>query len=391
LKKIVLKKGKEASLQRRHPWVFSGAIAQVEHGCNDGELVSVSDYQNRVLGYGHYQQNGSISIRILAFSPEAYFDGLYEERLKRALQMRINLGLVSSSTNCFRLVHGEGDDLPSLIIDIYNNNAVVQCHSMGMFRQVKLIADSLDNIFDKRLNTIYCKSSATLHLKPGEADFFLKGSDHETIALENGHHFKINWVEGQKTGFFLDQRDNRFLVGQLAQGRNVFNAFCYTGGFSVYALANGASSVTSIDSSQKAMDLVEANAGLVSGVGERHTSFRADVIEWLKAQSSASFDLAIVDPPAFAKSHAVRHKASLAYRRLNAEAMRLVQDGAYLLTFSCSQAIDSATFRSIVFAAGIDAGKRIQVLKQLSQGVDHPVNLYHPEGEYLKGLLLRID
>ena len=391
-KTIILKKGKEASIVRKHPWVFSGAIHKMDNGITNGEIVQVIDFKNTTLGFGHYQMVGSISVRMLQFGEEEFSENVFEDKFQKALDLRKDLGIISKETNCYRLIHGEGDNLPGLIIDIYDKCAVVQCHSYGMFLSINDIHEALEAVYKGKLETIYCKSAATLyndHSKEG--DYFLKGDQTSAEVIENGHKFSVNWVEGQKTGFFLDQRDNRALVETLSKGKRVFNAFCYTGGFSVYALAGGARQVISIDSSQKAMDLVDQNMVLNKFEGEKHISKKSDVMEWLKIQKDESFEMAIVDPPAYAKNHAHKHKASMAYRRLNAEALRTVKKGGFLLTFSCSQAIDNATFRSIVFAAGIDSGRNIQILKNLSQGADHPVNLYHPEGEYLKGLLLRVE
>ena len=391
-KKIILKKGKEASIVRKHPWVFSGAIQKMDNGSANGEIVQVIDFKNAILGFGHYQMVGSISVRMLQFGEEEFSENLFEEKFQKAFDLRKDLGIINKETNCYRLIHGEGDNLPGLIIDIYDKCAVVQCHSYGMFLSINTIHEALEAVYKGKLKTIFCKSAATLyndHSKEG--DFFLKGDQTSAEVIENGHKFSVNWVEGQKTGFFLDQRDNRALVETLSKGKRVFNAFCYTGGFSVYALAGGARQVISIDSSLRAMDLVDQNILSNKFDGENHISKKSDVMEWLKIQKDESFEMAIVDPPAYAKNHAHKHKASMAYRRLNAEALRTVKKGGFLLTFSCSQAIDNATFRSIVFAAGIDSGRNIQILKNLSQGPDHPVNLYHPEGEYLKGLLLRVE
>lgn len=390
-RKIILKKGKEASIVRNHPWVFSGAIHKTDSGIENGEIIEVLDFRNTRLGFGHYQMIGSISVRMLQFGSDELPENLFEDKFKKALDLRKDLG-INKQTNCYRLIHGEGDNLPGLIIDIYDNCAVVQCHSYGMFLSIEKIHHALEIVFKGKLKTIYCKSAATLHNDQSkEGDFFLKGEQSSTEVLEHGHRFSVNWVEGQKTGFFLDQRDNRALVSSLAKGRRVYNAFCYTGGFSIYALEGEARQVMSIDSSQKAMDLVDRNVELNKSDATKHVSIKSDVMDWLKVQKDGSFDMAIVDPPAYAKNHSVKHKASMAYRRLNAEALRTVKKGGFLLTFSCSQAIDNATFRSIVFAAGIDASRNIQIIKNLSQGSDHPVNLYHPEGEYLKGLLLRVD
>ena len=391
-KKIILKKGKEASIVRKHPWVFSGAIHRMDDGIKNGETVQVVDFKNTLLGFGHYQMVGSISVRMIQFDEGELEDNVFETKFQKALDLRKDLGIISKQTNCYRLVHGEGDNLPGLIIDIYDKCAVVQCHSYGMFLSISSIYDALESVYKGKLKTIYCKSAATLYNDHSqEGDYFMKGGDSSAEVMENGHKFSVNWVEGQKTGFFLDQRDNRALVAELAKGKRMYNAFCYTGGFSLYGLVAGARQVISIDSSQKAMDLTDQNILLNKLDIEAHISKKSDVMEWLKIQKDESFELAVVDPPAYAKNHAVKHKASMAYRRLNTEALRTIRKGGFLLTFSCSQAIDNATFRSIVFAAGIDSGRNIQIIKNLSQGGDHPVNLYHPEGEYLKGLLIRVD
>ncbi len=391
-KKIILKKGKEASIQRKHPWVFSGAIHRVDDGIKNGEIVQVLDFRSVSLGFGHYQMVGSISVRMIQFGEVELAENIFEQKLQQALNLRKDLSIINKETNCYRLIHGEGDNLPGLIIDIYDKCAVVQCHSYGMYLSIDSIYESLETVYKGKLKTIYCKSAATLyndHSKEG--DHFLKGDQTSAEVVENGHKFTVNWVEGQKTGFFLDQRDNRALIQNLAKGKRIYNAFCYTGGFSVYALAGGARQVISIDSSQKAIDLVDLNIETNKFDTSAHISKKSDVMDWLKIQKDESFDLAVVDPPAYAKNHSVRHKASMAYRRLNAEAIRTIKKGGFIMTFSCSQAIDNAAFRSIIFAAGIDAGRNIQIIKNLSQGSDHPVNLYHPEGEYLKGLLLRVE
>lgn len=395
--KIILRKGREESLLRFHPWVFSGAIAQIQGNPAEGDMVSVHASDGSVLAYGHYQI-GSIAVRVLSFDESALHPDFWEVMLSRALQVRISCGLhASDSTSCYRLVHGEGDNLPGLIIDYYDGVCVMQAHSVGMFRAKKQICEALQKVYGPSLKAVYDKSSGTAPFKAGldlidgymyrREDF----NDDEQVVLENGQKFLVNWTEGQKTGFFLDQRDNRALVGSLARGRNVLNLFCYTGGFSIYALANGALHVDSVDSSKKAMMMVDKNVALNGFDPSRHTSLCCDAIDYLKNVPEGKYDLMIVDPPAFAKHRGALKNALRAYQRLNAAAIAKVASGGLVFTYSCSQVVDKEAFALAVFSAAAQTGRRVRILDRLNQPCDHSVNIYHPEGEYLKGLLLYVE
>lgn len=395
--KIILKKGREDSLRRFHPWVFSGAIADMQGMPSEGDIVAVHAADGSLMAYGHYQI-GSIAVRVLSFDDSALKAGFWEDMLSRALQVRVACGLHgNSATNCYRLVHGEGDNLPGLIIDYYDGVCVMQAHSVGMFRAKKQIADALQKVYGDALKAVYDKSSGTAPFKAGldlidgymyrREDF----SDDEQVVLENGHKFMVNWTEGQKTGFFLDQRENRALVGSLARGRNVLNLFCYTGGFSIYALANGAVHVDSVDSSKKAMMMVDRNVALNGFDPSRHTSLCCDAIDYLRDVPEGKYDLMIVDPPAFAKHRGALKNALRAYQRLNAAAISKVAPGGFVFTYSCSQVVDKEAFALAVFSAAAQAGRSVRILDRLNQPCDHSVNIYHPEGEYLKGLLLYVE
>ena len=399
--KIVLKRGREDSLLRFHPWVFSGAIAEIQGNPSEGDLVAVHASDGSLLAYGHYQI-GSIAVRVLSFDDSALRPDFWEDRLSKALQVRVACGLHSSAstaagTNCYRLVHGEGDNLPGLIIDYYDGVCVMQAHSVGMFRAKKNISEALQKVYGAGLKAVYDKSSGTAPFKAGlelvdgymfrREDF----SDDEQVVLENGHKFIVNWTEGQKTGFFLDQRENRALVGSLAKGRNVLNLFCYTGGFSIYALASGASHVDSVDSSRKAMMMVDRNVELNGFDPSRHTSLCCDAIDYLRDVPAGKYDLMIVDPPAFAKHRGALKNALRAYQRLNAAAISKVAPGGFVFTYSCSQVVDKESFALAVFSAAAQCGRSVRILDRLNQPCDHSVNIYHPEGEYLKGLLLYVE
>ena len=399
--RVILKKGRDESLRRFHPWVFSGAIAAIEGSPAEGDIVAVYSAEGDCLACGHYQI-GSIAVRILSFDADPTAPDFYENTISRALLARIASGLYrtdgeSSGTSCFRLVHGEGDGLPGLIIDWYDGVCVMQAHSVGMFRARKQIADALVKVFGDRLKAVYDKSSGTAPFKAGLelVDGYLYKAEGfnsaETAVLENGNSFLVNWEEGQKTGFFLDQRDNRYLVGKYAPGRRVLNLFCYTGGFSVYALNNGAESVVSVDSSARAMALVDRNVALIDGVAGRHTSVCDDAIDYLNRCEDGKYDLIIVDPPAFAKHRGALKNALRAYQRLNAAAISKVAPGGLVFTFSCSQVVDKITFANTVFSAAAQTGRSVRIMDRLCQGADHPVSIYHPEGEYLKGLLLYVE
>ena len=395
--KVILKRGREESLRRFHPWVFSGAIAEIQGNPLEGDVVSVHASDGEFLAYGHYQI-GSIAVRVLSFDESALRADFWEEMLARALEVRVACGLHGSAdTNCYRLVHGEGDNLPGLIIDYYDGVCVLQAHSVGMFRAKKQISDALRVVYGDQLKAVYDKSSGTAPFKAGLElidGYLYRREDfhqHELAVLENGQKFLVNWTEGQKTGFFLDQRDNRALVGSVARGRNVLNLFCYTGGFSIYALANGAEHVDSVDSSKKAMMMVDRNVELNGFEPSRHTSLCCDAIDYLREVPVGKYDLMIVDPPAFAKHRGSLKNALRAYQRLNAAAISKVAPGGFVFTYSCSQVVDKEAFALAVFSAAAQAGRRVRILDRLNQPCDHSVNIYHPEGEYLKGLLLYVE
>lgn len=445
--KIILKKGREDSLLRFHPWVFSGAIAQIVGEPAEGDIVGVFSQSGEFLAYGHYQV-GSIAVRVLSFAGEDVLSpDFWRNMIARALRVRVAAGLATSVpnptlptaehaqaalehiesipepvevpantdlslrqvqrpeeksqrsalTNCYRLIHGEGDGLPGLIIDYYDGVCVMQAHSVGMFRAKGAICEALKSVFGPSLKAVYDKSSGTAPFKAGLdlVDGYLyrseSFSDDEQVVLENGHRFFVNWTEGQKTGFFLDQRENRALVGKYSRGRNVLNLFCYTGGFSVYALGAGAVHVDSVDSSRKAVDMVERNMSLNGFEPSRHTGYCADAIEFLRNVPEDKYDLMIVDPPAFAKHRGALNNALRAYQRLNAAAISKVASGGLVFTFSCSQVVDKEAFALAVFSAAAQAGRSVRILDRLNQPADHAVNIYHPEGEYLKGLLLYVE
>ena len=394
--KIYLKKGREESLKRFHPWVFSGAVAQMTGHPAEGDLVDVYAADGSYLATGHYQI-GSIAVRILSFLANPHDPAFWTDSLGAAAAVRQALGLFEGDTNCFRLVHGEGDGLPGLIIDWYDGVCVMQAHSAGMFRAAKQISLALQEIFGDRLKAVYNKSERTAPFKAGLEliDGYLykaPGFDApELEVLENGRRFLVNWEEGQKTGFFLDQRENRALVGKYAAGRRVLNLFCYTGGFSVYAMAGGALCVTSVDSSARAMALTAQNLRLNGAPEEAVRNVTDDALDFLAAVPEGEYDLMIVDPPAFAKHRGALKNGLRAYQRLNAAAIAKVAPGGLIFTFSCSQVVDKETFALTVFSAAAQTGRRVRILDRLCQGPDHPVNIYHPEGEYLKGLLLYVD
>ena len=397
--KIILRKGRDESLRRFHPWVFSGAIADVQGNPSEGDIVAVHASDGSFLAYGHFQI-GSIAVRILSFDESALHPDFWEVMLSRALQVRISCGLHggdASQSNCYRLVHGEGDNLPGLIIDYYDGVCVMQAHSVGMFRAKKQISDALQKVYGPALKAVYDKSSGTAPYKAGLDlidDYMYRRddfNDDEQIVLENGHKFMVNWTEGQKTGFFLDQRENRALVGSLSKGRNVLNLFCYTGGFSIYALAAGAKHVDSVDSSKNAMMMVDRNVALNGFDESVHTSLCCDAIYYLRDVPEGKYDLMIVDPPAFAKHRGALKNALRAYQRLNAAAISKVAPGGYVFTYSCSQVVDKEAFALAVFSAAAQTGRSVRILDRLNQPCDHSVNIYHPEGEYLKGLLLYVE
>lgn len=395
--KVYLKKGRDESVRRFHPWVFSGAVAQVAGSPAEGDIVAVYSAEGEYLACGHWQI-GSIAVRILSFDADPGSPSFWEDSIRAAFDARKAMGLTDSAkTNCYRLVHGEGDGLPGLIVDYYDGVCVLQAHSVGMFRAKNQICEALKAVYGDALKAVYDKSSGTAPFKAGlelvdgylwQAPGFEAG---EQTVLENGHKFLVNWTEGQKTGFFLDQRENRALVERYARGRNVLNLFCYTGGFSVYALGGGAVHVDSVDSSAKAMAMVDRNIAL-NGFGPgQHTSFCADAIEHLAAVEDGKYDLIIVDPPAFAKHRGALKNALRAYQRLNARAIEKVAPGGFIFTFSCSQVVEKEAFGLAVFSAAASTGRRVRIIDRLNQPADHAVNIYHPEGEYLKGLLLYVE
>lgn len=383
---VRLKRGKERSIQRKHPWVFSGAVQSISEELTDGQMVQVVDTDDNLLGTGYFSDKGSIAVRILTFGNETFSDDYWKQRLEAAWKLRMQLFSIEE-TNAFRLIHGEGDDIPGLIIDFYNNNFVVQAHSTGIYFQLKNIAKAIQEVFPEYCETIYCKSAQTLP-KTG-TDFFLFGTNEKTVAKENNILFNVNWVEGQKTGFFLDQRENRKLLKHYSKGKRVLNTFCYTGGFSIYAMSAGAELVTSVDISQKAVDLAADNMEL-NFPGSNHQAVASDVFDFLK-ENKHEYDLIVLDPPAFAKSIKSKHTATQAYKRLNIAGMKALAPNGILFTFSCSQVIDDVLFYNTVAAAAIESGRKVRVLHKLSQGPDHPVNMFHPEGSYLKGLVLYIE
>ena len=397
MKKVYLKKGRDESVRRFHPWVFSGAVAQTAGNPAEGDIVAVYSAEGEYLASGHWQV-GSIAVRLLSFEGDPSSPSFWEDSLRSAYEARRAMGLTdSASTNCYRLVHGEGDGLPGLIIDWYDGVCVLQAHSVGMFRAKGRICEALRSIYGDNLLAVYDKSSGTAPFKAGldlvdgylwQAPGFEAG---ERTVLENGHKFLVNWTEGQKTGFFLDQRENRALVERYARGRNVLNLFCYTGGFSVYALGGGALHVDSVDSSSRAMAMVDRNIALNGFSQSQHTSFCADAIEHLASVEDGKYDLVIVDPPAFAKHRGALKNALRAYQRLNARAIEKVAPGGFVFTFSCSQVVDKEAFALAVFSAAASSGRRVRILDRLNQPADHAVNIYHPEGEYLKGLMLYVE
>lgn len=393
-KSIYLKKGKEESLLRFHPWVFSGAISRIDDEISEGDTVRVLDSHGNFLGVGHFQI-GSIAVRILSFRDITVDLAFWESRLNAAWQVRQALGVYRPEENgntTFRLVHGEGDNLPGLVIDCYGNTAVMQAHSVGMHVNREVIAQALQQVMGGVISNIYYKSETTLPFKANlgqENGFILGGSDND-ITIENGLKFHVDWLKGQKTGFFIDQRENRSLLEYYSKNRSVLNMFCYTGGFSVYAMRGGACQVHSVDSSAKAIELTNDNIALNFPNDERHQAFCDDAFKYLDAHND-KYDLIILDPPAFAKHRAALHNALKGYTRLNVKGLQKIKHGGILFTFSCSQVVSKDHFRQAVFTAAAQAGRKVRILHQLHQPADHPINIYHPEGEYLKGLVLYVE
>lgn len=393
MKILRLKKGKEESLDRFHPWVFSGALTEpLPENLEEGEVVGVENSTGRFIGTGHFQI-GSIAVRILDFSEREIDASFFAERLREALAVRETLGLSRPDNNAFRLVHGEGDFLPGLVVDIYGPTAVVQAHSPGMHYCRDIIARELVNLKDIDIKNVYYKSETTLPFKArlDPQNDYLIGNFAGNEAIENGLKFNIDWLRGQKTGFFVDQRDNRSLLEHYSKGRKVLNMFCYTGGFSVYAMRGGAKLVHSVDSSEKAITLTDANINLNFPGDARHKSFAEDAFKYLDRMQPGDYDLVILDPPAFAKHRSALRNALRGYQKLNFKAMEKLAPGSLLFTLSCSQAVSREQFRLAVFSAAAQCRKKIRILHQLTQPADHPVNIYHPEGEYLKGLVLYVE
>ena len=389
-KRVILKRGKEDSLKRFHPWVFSGAIARMDK-VEEGDLVTVYDHEGNLIGNGHFQI-GSIAVRILSFDDTEIDGNFFLSRLAEAYKMRQALGLLRPDNNAFRLVHGEGDFLPGLVIDIYGTTAVMQAHSPGMHFARHLIADALTQLPDGVVKNVYYKSETTLPYKAqlDPQNTYIKGAFDSDVAMENGLKFHVDWLKGQKTGFFVDQRENRALLEHYAKDRRVLNMFCYTGGFSFYALRGGAELVHSVDSSAKAISLTDANVELNFPDCERHQSFAVDAFKYLD-EMTTSYNLIILDPPAFAKHKSALRNALIGYRKLNAKAFEKIEPGGILFTFSCSQAVNKEQFRLAVFSAAAMSKRKVRILHQLTQPADHPINIYHPEGEYLKGLVLYVE
>ncbi len=389
--KIILKKGKEYSIERFHPWIFSGAIQAIEGDLIDGCWVEVRDSKERVLGCGHYQK-GSITVRMLSFNGAPASD-FWVKKIQKALQLRRMANIPSETTNAFRLVHGEGDGLPGLVVDFYNGIAIVQAHSVGMYLDRMNIAEALREVLSDELKAVYFKSQMTRPGKgrDGYTEEYLYGmSVVPHLVQENGNKFFVDWEEGQKTGFFLDQRENRKLLASFSSGKDILNTFCYSGGFSIYALSAQAALVHSVDTSERAIDLTRKNIELNGFNALENQCFVEDVFEFLKDKRDR-YDLIVLDPPAFAKHRDARHQAVKGYQRLNAEAMKIIRPGGIIFTFSCSQVVDKKLFYDTVVSAAIQSSRQIKVLHHLSQAPDHPVSIFHPEGEYLKGLVLYVE
>ena len=392
MKKIVLKNGKEESILRHHPWVFSGAISQLDPEIQEVDIVEVISSKGKKLATGHYQI-GSIAVRILAFGENLIEENFYDSRLISAFNLRRSLNLIRSDNNCYRLVHGEGDFLPGLVVDIYGDTAVMQAHSPGMHYERMKIAEALVSLPQANIKNVYYKSDTTLPFKANldPVNDYIVGSYDGSLALENGLQFNIDWLKGQKTGFFIDQRENRSLLEKFSKGRKILNMFCYTGGFSVYAMRGGAREVVSVDSSSKAIELTEANINLNFPGDGRHLAVADDAFKYLDGIKKDEFDLIILDPPAFAKHRSALKNGLIGYRKLNFKAFEKIRKGGIIFTFSCSQVVTKEMFRLAVFTAASQSGRKVRILHQLTQPADHPVDISHPEGEYLKGLVLYVE
>ncbi|MDD7342856.1 MAG: class I SAM-dependent rRNA methyltransferase [Bacteroidales bacterium] len=389
-KRVILRRGKEESLQRFHPWVFSGAIARMDN-VDEGDLVSVYSHDGTLIGNGHYQV-GSIAVRMLCFDDSEINEAFFVDRLTQAFKLRQALNLMRADNNSFRLVHGEGDFLPGLVVDVYGSTAVMQAHSPGMHFARNIIADALTKLPGNLIKNVYYKSETTLPFKAqlDPQNDYIIGKFDTDVAMENGLKFHVDWLKGQKTGFFVDQRENRSLLEKYAKGRKVLNMFCYTGGFSFYAMRGGAELVHSVDSSAKAIKLTDDNVSLNFPGDNRHQSFAQDAFKYLD-EMTTDYDLIILDPPAFAKHKSALKNALIGYRKLNAKAFEKIKPGGILFTFSCSQAVNKEQFRLAVFSAAAMSRRKVRILHQLTQPADHPINIYHPEGEYLKGLVLYVE
>lgn len=390
--KLILKSGKDQSVMRLHPWVFSGAIKKIHGQPAEGDLVEVFNNKDEFLAYGHYQHS-SIAVRIISFDKEENLDALWEKRIQDAWDLRIEMGLVNAeNTNVFRWINAEGDGLPGLIVDFYNGTAVMQMHSVGMYRNLDAIVEAMRKVAGDRLVCIYDKSASSLPFKAEmkSTDQYIFGKPESNLVAENGNLFEIDWEGGQKTGFFIDQRENRKLLGQYAKNKNVLNMFGYTGGFSVYAMKGGANLVHSVDSSKKATELTDKNIIRNFEDTSSHQSFAMDAFDFF-SKPPAEYDLIILDPPAFAKHHNALNNALQGYKKINRRAIESIKPGGIIFTFSCSQVVSKENFRKSVFTAAANTGRKVRILHQLHQPVDHPVSIYHLEGEYLKGLVLKVD
>jgi 23S rRNA (cytosine1962-C5)-methyltransferase len=385
---IQIQKNKLHSVQRKHPWIFSGAIATDVSSLENGEVVSVYDHKNNFIARGHFQ-HATISVRILTFEDVNIDAAFFTAKISNAVEVRQKQNLFREDNNICRLIHGEGDGLPGLIVDFYNGVAVVQCHSIGMYQEVNLISEALRAVLGEELIAIYSKSSDTLRNDELEDGYLFGDCATPHRAIENEVQLNIDWNTGQKTGFFIDQRENRFLLGKYSKGKKILNTFCYSGGFSLLALQNDAALVHSLDSSKKAIALTDENIAL-NGFEDRHQSIVADAMEYMK-DLKEDYDIIILDPPAFAKHRNKRHKAIQGYKRLNAHTIRQIKPGGIIFTFSCSQVIDKALFTNTIIAAAIESKRNVRILEQLHQPADHPINAFHPEGEYLKGLVIQVD
>ena len=391
-KKIYLKRGKEESLMRFHPWVFSGAIQRIDEGIDEGDIVQVITAGGDFIAVGHYQV-GSIAVRVLSFSNVPINGDFWRKRIVSAYEMRLNIGIAGNpDNNTYRLVHGEGDNLPGLVIDVYGDTAVMQAHSVGMHVCRNDVAQAVIDVLGDHIHNIYYKSETTLPFKAelGQENGFIYGSSTDNTAVENGLRFHVDWLKGQKTGFFVDQRENRMLLESYSSGKRVLNMFCYTGGFSFYAMRGGALQVSSVDSSAKAIELTKKNVELNFPGDKRHEAVCEDAFKYLE-QVGGNYDIIVLDPPAFAKHRAALHNALKGYTRLNVKAFEKIKSGGILFTFSCSQVVTKDHFRNAVFTAAAQAKRRVRILHQLHQPADHPINIYHPEGEYLKGLVLYVE